>query len=426
LLVLALLAGGGWYGWTSYEVARTRATARAVIDAAEGVKGFPMILDVGYRGRSLTLSGLAPSAASKNDLMERLQKALPGVEVLEKGLAALPPPPPDVRPQIAAVRRDVDSLEKVMTGNIATMERTVRDGFASLRTTMQHDVGTLEARIAHQTLHRSIDRAIRKLGEAAPDLQVLAALPDTRRRDTGARALDAVMKATAALGERRSSLGDANRGPNADPGLLAPLDATTTQLRGVADSLASIVDGEARGVANRAGGGPRASADAQDAAEALAVAAERVAATAAAAVQATAIRIPPPPPPGYRPSARDLLVAFARSNAVFFGNGDAYRDESAAKKVLDALADHIKETRVLVRIVGYTDERGGVQRNSELGQARADKVARELVERGVPQDMIIAVGRGSIRDISTVVGEQSANRRVEFEVGFEGEVAVRP
>jgi outer membrane protein OmpA-like peptidoglycan-associated protein len=93
--------------------------------------------------------------------------------------------------------------------------------------------------------------------------------------------------------------------------------------------------------------------------------------------------------------------------------------------MLDTLAAHIKSANRLVRVVGYTDERGTAARNSTLGRARADKVVQELVQRGVAREMLVAVGRGSIRDISTVVGEQSANRRVEFEVGFEGEVAVR-
>jgi outer membrane protein OmpA-like peptidoglycan-associated protein len=353
-------------------------------------------------------------------MIARLGKALPEVAVVEKGLAVLPP---DVRPELAAVRRDVDGLEKTLSGNISTLDRTVRDGLAGLRETMQRDIATLETGVAQKTLQLSLDRAARRLQQATVDLERLAALPEPRHSRVGSDALKAVQSATRALDERRAELQGQGQTQRAVAGLRAPLDTAAAELRGVAGSLSSILGDQAReATGTQSAASVAASANAQDAAEALAVAAERVAAVAAAAVQATAIRIPPP----YSPSAQERLIAFARSNAVFFGNDQEFRDAEAARTMLDTLSDHIKSAKRLVRVVGYTDERGTAARNSALGRARADKVVQELAQRGVAREMLVAVGRGSIRDISTVVGEQSANRRVEFEVGFEGEVAVRP
>ena len=80
-------------------------------------------------------------------------------------------------------------------------------------------------------------------------------------------------------------------------------------------------------------------------------------------------------------------------------------------------------TPQLVRIVGYTDERGGSPRNVPLSQSRADKVALALVARGVPRERLTVVGRASGLERSTAIGPHSPNRRVEFEVGFDDEAS---
>ena len=90
---------------------------------------------------------------------------------------------------------------------------------------------------------------------------------------------------------------------------------------------------------------------------------------------------------------------------------------------LDKLAELMRDNDVLVRVVGYTDDQGGQDRNSPLSAARAQKVADALVARKVPAHRLIAVGRLDALDLSPVAGGASPNRRVQFEVGFEGEAA---
>jgi outer membrane protein OmpA-like peptidoglycan-associated protein len=61
-----------------------------------------------------------------------------------------------------------------------------------------------------------------------------------------------------------------------------------------------------------------------------------------------------------------------------------------------------------------------------ISQARADKVSAALADRGVPRRLLGAIGRASGGDLSTVTGNQSPNRRVEFEIGFNGEGGSSP
>jgi outer membrane protein OmpA-like peptidoglycan-associated protein len=121
------------------------------------------------------------------------------------------------------------------------------------------------------------------------------------------------------------------------------------------------------------------------------------------------------------PSSRARLETWTRTHAIFFTKDTGYRDPQLAAAALDELAKLIKETDVLVRVVGFTDEKGGQERNVPLSQARANTIVSELVRRGIPAARLVAVGRNNTEDLSPVVGDASPNRRVEFEIGFDGE-----
>jgi len=123
------------------------------------------------------------------------------------------------------------------------------------------------------------------------------------------------------------------------------------------------------------------------------------------------------------PSPRERLEAWTHAHAIFFAKDTGYRDPRGAAATLDELATLIKETDVLVRVVGFTDEKGGQERNVPLSQARAERIVSELKSRGVEASRLVAVGRNNIEDLSPVLGESSPNRRVEFEIGFDREAA---
>jgi outer membrane protein OmpA-like peptidoglycan-associated protein len=123
------------------------------------------------------------------------------------------------------------------------------------------------------------------------------------------------------------------------------------------------------------------------------------------------------------PSARTRLETWVHTHAIFFTKETSYRDAQLAATALDELAKLIKDTDVLVRVVGFTDEKGGQERNVPLSLARANKIASELQSRGIPATRLVAVGRNNIEDLSPIVGDASPNRRVEFEIGFDGEAA---
>ncbi len=137
--------------------------------------------------------------------------------------------------------------------------------------------------------------------------------------------------------------------------------------------------------------------------------------------QLTAIAVSPPVEAsrGRQLSDREQLILSARSHAIFFGEATAFRDAAQADKTLSELAQLIARDASLVRVVGYTDGTGSQAANATLAQARADTVIAALVERGVARSRLVGLARTTPEyNISAVLGIASANRRVEFEIGF--------
>jgi outer membrane protein OmpA-like peptidoglycan-associated protein len=377
LIALPILATIVWTGWTAFTTERVRTTANTIISASTEMIGYPTTLEVSPRGHIVTLSGLAPSVAVKADLEERLTRELGGSQFINR-LAVLPnvDPTPQIAPQIAAVRRDMSSLEQELT------QRVVR---------------------------RSVERATQRLLESGPDLTRLEqALTDEPKR-AQVRATAQELKQTATeLANPRLNLETA-------------VPATTVKLTAAADSLAALL--QAPGTAALPTRPAIRAPDLATAADNMAAAAERLAAVTLAVTQSAQIKpvvIAPPTLPA--PTPKQRLTAWAQENAVFFSNGNDYRDTDAANKNLDALARLMIEAKTFVRVVGFTDDSGGPQRNMPIAQGRAEKVSAALVERGVPANLVSAIGRANA-DVSTITGPQSPNRRVEFHIGFNGEVS---
>ena len=398
---LLLIAGGGLYGWTIYEREQARAAAQEVLDRSAAFKGYPVQIEAGWRGQSLTLAGIAPSPAEKDALIDGLQRALPAASIRD-GLAVLPGALPDPEPRIAAVRRDVSTLEPQVA--------------AALK-----GLGALEREIAQRGIKRALDRAAGRLLQAMPELDRLIEQRDGARRVIAERARASVTEVAGGLDAQRRAIELAGATPASDA-FQAELLRLAAELQRTAAALAASV-GE--------GGTPQQvapvrsaaqSRDPAEAAEEVGLAAERLATIAAAAAHAGSIRVPKP----VAPSAVERLQAYARTQAIFFANGEEYRVPEKAEAVMDEVVRLMRAANASLRVVGYTDERGGTPRNAPLSQLRADKVMQGLIARGAPRERLTAVGRPTGPDLSTSAGPTSPNRRVEFEVGFDGEMAGGP
>jgi outer membrane protein OmpA-like peptidoglycan-associated protein len=391
LIGLPLLAAIGWFAYTTYEVERTRWAVQDVIDSSPALNGWPVNFEVGHRGQSVQLRGLAPSSAVKSTLFSRLQDKRQDLAIRDS-LTVLPTPPRpiDPEPRIAEVRQSVSALQD---------------------------------KIVLDSVRRSLERAERRLAEAGPDLARLSQLNDSRQRAVAARTDASVKEATVAL----NTVADRIRADNAKAELVQTsrddMGAIAAKLGDASGLLAGLLSDTP---VARAPTAPATPDDPMAAAENLALYAERLATVAAATVQATSIRIPepaPPPPPPPEPTARQLLETFAKSNAIFFSESDNYRSEGDAERAMSGLVALMQGNDLLVRVIGYTDEQGSPAQNGPLALSRATKVVGDLTGRGIDASRLVAVGRANGRDLSPDTGPLSPNRRVEFEVGFAGERA---
>ena len=103
---------------------------------------------------------------------------------------------------------------------------------------------------------------------------------------------------------------------------------------------------------------------------------------------------------------------------VRFAQGVRYLDPAAAAAAIRSAADVMASQggSFGLRVVGYADFDGATNRaNLITSQKRADQVRRELVELGIPQNRIVAVGRATEARKVDSNAFANANRRVEFE-----------
>jgi outer membrane protein OmpA-like peptidoglycan-associated protein len=99
---------------------------------------------------------------------------------------------------------------------------------------------------------------------------------------------------------------------------------------------------------------------------------------------------------------------------------ESARVKHAAYPVLDAIFRLYKQHPewMKIRIEGHADQRGKEEFNRELSEWRANNVMKQLVERGIPAEMIESAGFGSSQPRDKRDEEQAyrRNRRVEFVV----------
>ena len=118
---------------------------------------------------------------------------------------------------------------------------------------------------------------------------------------------------------------------------------------------------------------------------------------------------------------RRILRQWTETHAIFFGEETEFRSPAQAQQRLETLSRLVMATDASLRVIGYTGETGGIGQNRRLADARANRVADALVALGVPRARIIVIGRSRGPYLSDQTGPEGGNRRVEFEIAFQGE-----
>jgi chemotaxis protein MotB len=127
----------------------------------------------------------------------------------------------------------------------------------------------------------------------------------------------------------------------------------------------------------------------------------------------------------FDPSAGTITVTLP--NSILFDSGKA-----SLRKATSTELDHIRSVLrqkypgKLIDVIGHTDsdpiKKSKWKDNWELSAQRALTVARYLIQRGVPEDKIRAVGCGESRPIASNANAsgKAKNRRVEIVVNIRG------
>lgn len=86
-----------------------------------------------------------------------------------------------------------------------------------------------------------------------------------------------------------------------------------------------------------------------------------------------------------------------------------------ALKYLGVIVNKLQNSKSKVKLEGHTDERGRDEYNYNLGKKRAEFIANQLVELGVPRERLEVVSYGKQKPLATNHDEDSwkINRRVD-------------
>jgi outer membrane protein OmpA-like peptidoglycan-associated protein len=390
LILVPLLAIGGWFGWQTYLTQKTEVAAQNLLAASPEFNGYPVQLQVERGGRTMTVSGLAPSVEARTVLIQRLGGAAEKLVVRDR-LGVLP--------------------EGAKSTDLRPVEMSIQ---------------RIEANAALAPTRRAIARIEGRIADAKRDIDRIAPLLPTAEKAGLLSGQKRLEDASALLPSIRQLF---DRMGNEQVGKTEALAVPLTQLL-------TVLMAAERAISPSTGGNNVSTAAASDpvlTAEDASFAIERLASTLLA-IERTASVKPIEQRVGALASkidafrsvdldSRQRLILWTRANAVFFSNGTDFTDDATVSTMLDELAVLMREASLLVRVAGFTDEQGrsNAAKNNSLALARAEKVIAALVARGVPLDQMVAIGRPSGPDISTSSGLNNRNRRVEFEAGFVGE-----
>jgi OOP family OmpA-OmpF porin len=126
-----------------------------------------------------------------------------------------------------------------------------------------------------------------------------------------------------------------------------------------------------------------------------------------------------PPPAPVSPFEVDAAAPMVAENAMYlvFFNWDSHQLSSGALNVLDAVAEEVaKNPPASISVIGHTDTSGSTAYNDRLANKRSNKVKAALIDRGVPEEMIITSARGESELLVATPDNvrEPANRRVNI------------
>ena len=383
-LKIALLAIGvplalyaAWQNYVTYQTNQLQAAADKAIADMPDLGGYPVQVRVERGGNAVWVSGLVPTDRARAQLVGHINAAVPNARLTE-AIGVLPQTDVNTALEKATLQRAMDGAQRRLEKLVPDLEQKAQ----------RFEAGPQRAAIEAGLKAASESSAAVAASSALADLAAINA----RLHDAIGRIRAATRQIVLLTGARPAETAAAN----------APLPATPAES---AEELSLAAERLAAQIAHLEQWR-------------LVAPLEQRNADLAARLEAINRRLE-----GLKPlTAEETLLGYARANAVFFGNGLELRDAAAVGQTLDELVALAQKTNLLVRVVGYTDEVGGTgPRNLSLSQQRADRIAEELAIRGLTRNRIVAVGRGAAMEVAPRTGATSANRRVEFEIGFPGE-----
>lgn len=126
---------------------------------------------------------------------------------------------------------------------------------------------------------------------------------------------------------------------------------------------------------------------------------------------------PVEPEPEMEPAIAALPPEPYRARLYFIFDTERFTPESevAAQKVFDEIRSRQIAEAI---VVGHTDTMGSEEYNIALSERRAERVRRELIRRGVPENIITTKGMGESELLIETADEvaEERNRRVEIDV----------
>lgn len=135
----------------------------------------------------------------------------------------------------------------------------------------------------------------------------------------------------------------------------------------------------------------------------------------------------PPPVEDTTPLPSTFLERLSADGLFAFGKSGIDDLSPEGQVALDELASRLAERPVeIVHVIGHSDRIGTPAAIHRVSSERANAVRDYMIERGVPEDRITAVGRGAVEPVVECEGNAgqevidclAPNRRVEVRVQF--------